>query len=668
VITGESELERAALRAAREREAQLDRSHRRALGVVHTPLPLVRFALTRVEHALRQDFGLSGLDSGRVLVLDPAAGSGLWLAALLARLRGAPAGLIGIDADAAALARARSLLAPAAHRLGVPLSLRSANTLALRDPWPSAALRVIVGNPPWGARSLSRGLALSDAWLDEFRRDRSGRTLGERRSGVLSDDYVRFFRWALEQAREAPCGAVVCLVTNASFLDGPVHRGMRAALAAAFARIEVFDFGGNPRTSRGAEPDEGVFPVRTGAALTLLVRPALADHAGARVAYTRLRGRRVDKLGALEAGAQAGGAATGAQHSPDSMAPAAPWFSFRPQVVPAERDGFSLDQAFPFHREGVQTNRDALATAPTRALLRERLFAIARGEVALPRARHFDPEAARARVARALERDPEDCIGTFWYRPFEPRAYASQPPLCHRPRPDLARAVARSELCLLSSRKEPGGAAWNMFAAVRGSADSSFLSTRSACRTRVFPSHGPDGEPNLARGLLERLGALLGVAPEPVQVIRYALGVLGAPRFRAEHQAALKLDYPRLPWPRDARAFLRLASAGERFEALLAGPPPEARARLALMGEPPRRELRRAELRQLSSCRLQVASGFEIDAGAGAALDAQVGHHRLIELAYRARGTTTLPELLSACTRALMWSEAEKAADDAYLS
>jgi SAM-dependent methyltransferase len=662
IASAESELEQAALRAARAREAQLERAHQRALGVVHTPLPLVHFGLERVERALVEDFGLSGLDSEQLLVLDPAAGTGLWLAALLARLRGRgrPAGVIGIEADAAALESAQTLLAPEAQRLGVPLTLRRANTLALRDPWPSEALRVIVGNPPWGARSLSRGLALSDAWLGEFRHDHTGAALAERRSGVLSDDYVRFFRWALEQARQAPQGALVCLVTNGSYLAGPVHRGMRAALAAAFARIEVFDFGGNPRTSRGSEPDEGVFPVRLGAALTLLVRPPRACPGLARVTFTRLRGRRADKLAAL--------AAPGLPA--EQLAPAAPWFQFRPLPRTLDaRAGFSLEQAFPFHREGVQTNRDAIATAPTRALLLERLGAIARGELALAGARHFDPQLARARIARALERDPETCIGTFWYRPFEARAYVTEAPLCHRPRPHLARAAAASELCLLSSRKEPGGAAWNMFAAVRGSADSSFLSTRSACRTRVFPSHSPDGEPNLARSVVERLGELLGAAPAPVQVIHYVLGVLGAPLFRAEHQAALKLDYPRLPWPRDARGFSALASAGERFVALLEGPDPAAPAGLAVEGVlPAAHELRRSQLRHLTPGRLRVAAGAEISAGPEGSLDAQVGHHRLVELAYGARGSATLPALLRACARALMWSDAEKAADAAYLS
>jgi hypothetical protein len=660
---GASELEREALAAAQMREALLPRAARRALGVVHTPLPLVQCALARVERALAQDFGIAqGLASPRVCVLDPALGSGVWLAALLARLhgRGAPAGLLGFDSDAAALQDAAALLHEPARAQGVALTLHAGNTLAQRDPWPAGdALRVILGNPPWGARSLSRGLALSDAQLREFLCDAAGQPLAERRSGVLSDDYVRFFAWALAQARSAPAGAVVCLVTNGSYLEGPVHRGMRAALCRTFESIELIDLGGNPRTSRGEERDEAVFPVRLGAALALLVRGGRRAGTSCHVSYVRLSGRRADKLAAL----------SGALPAERVFAPRAPWFRFRPPARSApEPAGFGLHEAFPFHREGVQTNRDALATAPTRELLLARLWQIARGELALAGARHFDPQLARTRLLSALERDPEACIGRLWYRPCEERAYVALAPLCHRPRPGLARAAAGSRLCLLSTRKEPGAARWNMFGAVRGTAESSFLSARSACRTRVFPSHGPEGEPNLDAALAARLGELLGSAPTPEQLIAYALGVLGAPRFRAEQEEQLRHDYARLPWPRDATLFGARVRAGERFVRLLDPAPLPLPEALALEGElPPEQELERAQLRWLAPNRIQIAQGAEIGAGAQDSLRAQVGHHRLVELAYGARGRASVAQVLSACARALLWSEAEKCADASYL-
>jgi hypothetical protein len=657
-------LESAALQAASAREAGTDREQLRRLGVVHTPSELVRFALGRVECALRDDFGLAqGLASSELELVDPAVGTGVWLSSLLSMLqeRGSPARMLGLDADAAVLATARALLEPAAHALSAPLALQHANTLALPSVWSDAEhVRVIVGNPPWGARSYSRGVPLSDAWLREFHHDPAGVPLRERRSGVLSDDYVRFFRWALQQAREAPRGAVVCLVTNASFLDGPVHRGMRGALVGAFDRIELVDLGGNSLRSRAQHDDQALFPVRVGAALSLCVRtPRPRGRASLRLAT--LQGTRALKQQALRQAELS--------WSP-AYEPLAPTFSFRAPPLGA-RDvvnapGFTLDEAFVFHAEGVQTNRDELATARDEDELLSRLERIAHGELPLKSSRHFSPELAQRRLLAALEGPRSALIGRLAYRPFELRAYCRVAPLCHRPRPLLARAVEQSELCLLSTRKELGGAQWNMFALVDHCADSSFLSTRSACRTRVFPSHAADGSPNLDPVLCQRIAEHVGRMPSCAEIVSYVAGVLGSPAFRAEHQEALRQDYARLPWPRDAQSFAASVAAGQRFAQLLRGEPVSAPTLFVHGSTQLTTQLRRRALRWLSPHLLEVGEGTQIGASHGHSFRAHVGQHAIVESAYRACGHATIAALTEACARALMWGEAEAAADSAY--
>jgi hypothetical protein len=624
-------------------------------------LPLVHFALTRIEQALQRDFGLvDRLSSAGLQVLDPALGTGIWLSALLSRLSGAtsPRAILGFETDASALATARALLEPAARERGVALALSHDNTLTLKSPWLAGdELRIVLGNPPWAARSQSRGLGLNDAWLREFHRDHLGAPLAERRSGVLSDDYVRFFRWALEQARAAPRGAIVCFVTNASYLDGPVHRGMRAALSASFERIEVFDLGGGSLRSRDGVADEPLFPVRVAAALSVCVRtrePARPVQAS----YLRLAGTRTAKLALLQDG-------TLAAHV---FSPAPPWFRWLPDSAEslATDAGFSLDEAFPFHAEGVQTNRDALATDVDERALSERLQRIARGTEPLKRLPHFDPERVRRELQLLLAGDPAALLGTLAYRPFEQRAYCTLAPLCHRPRPRLARAVAASELCLLSSRKEPGAAAWNMFALSRAIADSSFLSVRSACRTRVFPSHDADGSPNLSAPVSRALAERIGCVPSVRDVLLYVVGVLGAPRYRREQAEALKRDYPRVPWPSDAAHFRAQVAAGALFwRALSEERVIQPTLELCSTRAPIERVSRRT-MRWISPHQLELCSGTEIGARNARSFRAAVGHHELVARAYRGDGSATIAEVVEACERGAMWVEAERAADEAY--
>jgi hypothetical protein len=649
----------ATLAAAVERAARSSRAALRSRGVVVTPIEVARHALAHVDTLLRCELAIEdGLASRDVEVLDPAVGTGIWLAAVLeltrARYGHSHALLRGIDVEAGALPALHALLAPEAAAQGASLALSCANTLELASCFAaSPRVRVIVGNPPWAARSLSRGGPLSDRWLAEFRSDAEGRSLGERRSGVLSDDYVRFFRWALEQARTAPAGALICLATNASYLDGPVHRGMRAALLSAFDRLDVLDLGGNSLLSRTGAPDHNLFGVRVGAALCWAVRTPQRGARTPLVHYASLQGGQRDKLAALadEPRAQV------------VLVPEAPWYAFRPVRAASALDGFSLDEAFVFHREGVQSNRDALAIAGTRAELEQRLRRLAAGELPLVGSPHFDPERARLVVRNALER-AEPCIAELAYRPLDDRFFVTLAPLCHRPRPELAKAVAHSSISLLAVRKERGAALFNLFAATTHMADACFLSTRSSCRTRVFPSHLPDGRENLSPSFAAALASRLGSHVSSAALIEYVLGVLGSPRFRREHEHALKRDYARVPWPADAATFACTAAAGRAFVAALAEPTCAPLPFQIVCSRLPHEHVSAAGLTYCERARTVSQAGrillADVEAGWW---DARIGQFSFVESALSAPRGAQFSTLVGALQRAARWSRAEQASD-----
>ncbi len=536
--------------AAERREERLDPTAKRRRGVVHTPPAIARFVARAVA-------GAPGV------VVDPACGPGVFLAACM-ELHAAPRRAIGIELDPEALEDAGAILEPLARARGWSLSLRRGNTLAapLVEPGP----RVIVGNPPWAGRTANAGAAYTEALLDDFRRDADGQPLGERKLGVLSDDYVRFLRWACEQLRR-PEGGVLAMVTSASFLDGPVHRGMRARLLRWFAAIDVIDLGGSALVARDGARDENVFGVRPGVVITIARRPAGHTEAGdARVRHAALRGTREEKLARLDAG--------DVDLAP--MSPAPPLVRLVPtRGVPAAYATWApLPSLMPFHREGLQTNRDAFCVDEDRAALEARLDAFARGE---PRdwpgkagvaSRHYDPAAARAALVehRAAERE---VIRPIAYRPLDDRFVCVTPRLCHRPRPDLLAAMDGSELALLTVRKDRGERAWAHFGATRHAVDNCWLSSRSSCRTRAFPTHRPDGSPNLRPAAVR---AWAGFEPSAGALVRYALAVLAAPTYRARHDDALRADYPRLPPPPDRASFEAAVAAGDALAAAFADP------------------------------------------------------------------------------------------------
>jgi hypothetical protein len=177
-------------------------------------------------------------------------------------------------------------------------------------------------------------------------------------------------------------------------------------------------------------------------------------------------------------------------------------------------------------------------------------------------------------VHAALAADPsaEGWIRPLQYRPFDARWFVALAPLCHRPRPDLLAAMDRSTLALVTVRKDRGALPWTHAAASRIAIDNCLLSTRSSCRARAFPSHAPDGQENLAPDAARELAARVGRGVSSHELLCYALAVLSAPSFRERYDAALRIDYPRIPWPRDAHAFVTLAAAGERIAQLHVDP------------------------------------------------------------------------------------------------
>jgi len=536
----DSDAEERAAKAASARDASLAPEERGRHGVVHTPAAICRYVLRRSDAALRA-LGLPGLDDPRLTIVDPAVGTGAFLASALAL--GTRASLLGIDRDPAAVQAAQRALEGRAE-------LRVADTLASLPAIDGPVL--VVGNPPWvgGWAKGASERAASDQLLEDFRREADGTPLRERKIGVLSDAYVRFVRWAAEVVRRADTGALG-LVTNGSYLDGPVHRGMRAFLQRELSTIEVTDLGGSSLVARSAgDRDDNVFGVRPSVAVTVAARgpsggPATVHHA-------RIRGSEASKLEAIET--------DGIAFAP--LRPMAPATLFVPTGEPFPEGWVSLPALFPFHREGVQTNRDDVVVGPDRETLLGRMqaFALALRRPDLAKAEqakiHYDPEAARAAVCAALERDPE---GRTWirplaYRPFDRRAFVTLRELCHRPRPALAEAMDHGGWALLSVRKDRGERGWNHVAATRDLVDNCYFSSRSSCRTRAFPAKTPAGEPNLSPMGAERFGARERAAA-------FALAVIGAAPYRERFADALRRDYPQLP-PAEPSAVKRLVRLG----------------------------------------------------------------------------------------------------------
>ncbi|MBL0725636.1 MAG: N-6 DNA methylase [Alphaproteobacteria bacterium] len=129
-------------------------------------------------------------------------------------------------------------------------------------------IMVIVGNPPYSVSSSNKGAEIKKL-LEVYKKN-----LNEINLNSLSDDYIKFIRYA-EFFIEKNKTGIVAMVTNNSFVDGIISRQMRKHLLETFDDIYILDLHGSARKkekSPDGSKDENVFNIMQGVSINIFVR------------------------------------------------------------------------------------------------------------------------------------------------------------------------------------------------------------------------------------------------------------------------------------------------------------------------------------------------------------------------------------------------------------
>ncbi len=417
--------------------AEYNPAKRKARGVWYTPEPVVNFIVRAVDDVLKTEFGLPmGLadtskiqidwDSGqndakgkpvmvkkevhRVQILDPATGTGTFLAEAIkqiaAQVKGVAEGmwssyverdliprLHGFELLMASYAMCHMKLdmmltdmgyKPSASppRLGVYLTnsleegerveqtlpfarwlseeAKGANTIKRDTP-----IMCVIGNPPYSGHSSNKGEWFDRQLLPYKLEPGSNVRLNERNSKWLNDDYVKFIRLSEEMIRKNGEG-ILGFITNHSYIDNPTFRGMRWHLLRSFDKIFIVDLHGSVKKTDAAPPstqDKNVFDIQQGVAIIvgLRKRGAMANDQLATVHHCDFWGNREEKNSALWAGAIS-------NLEWATLENTAPSFVFCPRDTAGLDSyslGFELNKLFGSFVTGFQTGKDATLTHQT---------------------------------------------------------------------------------------------------------------------------------------------------------------------------------------------------------------------------------------------------------------------------------------------------------------
>ncbi|GAK59511.1 DNA methyltransferase/helicase [Candidatus Vecturithrix granuli] len=409
--------------------AAYDPKLREARGVYYTPEPVVSYIVRSVDYLLKTRFDCpQGLADSRkihipnedpglqvkgkkqirkttechkVLILDPAAGTGAFLYAVIDHIRrqfmqqgnaGMWPGyvknhllprLFGFELLMAPYAVAHFKLSlqlagrdlpeavavqwayyPAdGDRLGIYLTnaLEEAHAmtgLPLFTQWvadeSNAAnavkqrlpVLVVMGNPPYSVSSSNKSL-----WIENLMKSYKHAVRSERNIQPLSDDYIKFIRLAQDRIERTAQG-IVGIITNHAYLSGLIHRGMRAELLNTFSAIYVLNLHGSATIGEIAPDggaDENVFDIRQGVAIALFVK-AQKQSGPAEVKFFELWGKREEKYDYLRSHDLS---TTNWQ----TLTPQEPYYFFVPKdfnLIGEYEDGWKLSEIFPQSSLGIE--------------------------------------------------------------------------------------------------------------------------------------------------------------------------------------------------------------------------------------------------------------------------------------------------------------------------
>ena len=313
--------------------SEYDPKLRKARGVWYTPQPVVNFIVRAVDDILKTEFDLpQGLADNsktkikvdvqgkkieqevhKVQILDPATGTGTFLAEVVKHIHKKFEGQKGIWSNyvetyllprlngfellmasyAMAHLKLDLLLTETGYKpttnqrfrvyLTNSLEEHHQDTGTLFANWLSTEaneanhikrdtpVMCVIGNPPYNRTSNNSNKHINNL-LSDYKKD-----LNERNLVPLDDDYIKFIRLGQYFIDKNGTGTLAYISAN-SFLDGVTHRQMRNNLLESFDIIYILNLHGNAKKNEvcpDGSVDQNVFDIMTGVSINIFVKNGL---------------------------------------------------------------------------------------------------------------------------------------------------------------------------------------------------------------------------------------------------------------------------------------------------------------------------------------------------------------------------------------------------------
>ena len=446
-------------------------------------------------------------------------------------------------------------------------------------------IRVIMGNPPYSGASKNKG-PFDDVLKKAYAP--SGETK------MNWDDYEKFICFAHQKMKAIDRG-VIGVITNNNFLNAVTKRQMRNALMRDFDRIYILNLHGKQGEMLDTgEADRNVFDITVGVAITFLVKTG-ENKDGCDVFYGSLRSssqkdkwRQVLEFGLAELKSFD---VTGF----NSKFAMTRWRSVFDQdlsiFIPSSEDvseqlqryGDFLGLKDIFHQvgSGIQTDRDKLVIDTNKSSLASRMKIAFDGtfDETFKAEFRIQDSSSYGLLARLTSQSFDSkSISKISYRPFDQRHIYYKVGFTSRPAFEIMKHMLQEEnLAIMTCRLLSTGD-WRHIFATSHLAERASVSINSREASYLIPLYlnqsgasetelafESERKENLKSEFRKYLEDRYGKRYSPELVIGYVYAVLHSRTYRERYNELLKLDFPRVPFVKDRKAFECLAEHGREL-------------------------------------------------------------------------------------------------------
>ncbi len=443
-------------------------------------------------------------------------------------------------------------------------------------------ISVTIGNPPYSVSSLNKG-----PYIERLMNDYKEDVKEERNIQPLSDDYIKFIRFAHKRIRDNGFG-IFAMITNNSYLSGVIHRGMRKKLLETFDKMYILNLHGSLRigekTPEGGK-DENVFDIQQGVSIALYVKfeKTLKEK---KVYYTDLWGQQNEKYNYLF------------ENDVESvdwekLKPKEPYYFFVPKdfALQVEYDKFwKVTDIFKVWSSGVKTHRDHFVVGFTKEEIVQRLKVFTgdlSDELVKERLKLKDTRDWKFKEARekGKRENLEEKIYYYAYRAFNDRLICYELNLIERgcDRWNLMKHLLKENLTLITTRKislhlpfshvsvedKIGDIRYIVDYEAQAYFFPLYLYPNESGRTLIDENASkPECTPNFTSNFMQAINEALGTEPTAEEIFYYLYAVLYSPTYRKRYEEFLKIDFPRVPSTSDRDLFKTLCRLGSELVSL----------------------------------------------------------------------------------------------------